>query len=610
MAAINSSKYFDAGDSGTSSSYGQTPLEERVDVPEDERKENEPQNSQARNRYYEWRKSGIPSFEFSPLPVDLSRVPNEQRQIVRERCLEQYKRSSESFDQSIADAALSYVRKEGDPASNQAGPLLEMARKFSGRVYDLYKIYCAYEIEQDIPMIPVDAGQLKNHGFISAEIVQMQESCARFMRIWEALAAATPEENREDLFRILASPERRQKLVESREESPLLIKAIREYEALNEKGLIDRACFMMFQFGHLNVKEVELQLWAIARMRPYFGASLENRIQMEIRHRVAGEGRAVYVSPGFHGSDPLVYQNLIRRGNPEHPEAEFRGLMYFVYMNNHFINACMRENQFIQFANGKLESAGADWRIDPEYILAMESREPKFLPPIFRYGQNAALNSWIREYHSNPVFYERNPSPLLTEVMDGRCSPDSNFRHRLSMRELMSQIGDFRSEKISSHARVKMDSGGAKFRIRGIEEIDNSPKGNAAKQYVAMCQELRLPSLASISGTFDQMAAMAGFVGTAVSPEELETLKVGMIAFMVPARDHSVHEILQSSKSYDLPYEPGPGFERFVYPSEGERFLNRIQAEVNRRNEQFPIFYLSAEHAERVFRETVLNNQG
>lgn len=577
---------------------------------EDESKESNSSLDLSRNRFHEWRKSGIPTFEYSPLNVDLSRVPGEVQEVVRQRCLEQYKRSSESFDQAIADAALSYVWKDGDSELNQTGPLLELARQFSRRIYDLYRIYCSYEIEENIPMIPVDAGQLKNHGFISTEILRMREDCAGFMRIWEDLAEGTAEENRDELFRALTSPEMRQQLVESRVGSPLLMRAIRAYETLNEKELIDRACRMMFQSGHLNVREVELQLEAIGQMRPYHGASLENRIQMELRHRVAGEGRSVSLSPGFHGSDPLVYQNLIRRGNPENPEAEFRGLMYFIYMNKHFISACMQENDFTQYANRELERAGADWRIDPDYILAMEAREPKFLSPIFRYGENAALNGWIREYQANPAFYETYPSPLLNDVMSGRSSPDASFRHRLSMRELMSQIGDFRLEKIGFHERVKMGSGGAIFRIKRIEEIDDSPKGNAAKAYLKMCQELRLPAFASISGTFDQMAAMAGFFGTALSFEELQILKVAMIAFMVPARDHSVHEILQSSKSYNLPYEPGPGFERFIYPSEGERFLQKIEAELVRRNEKFPAAYLSAEHVEEVFRHIILNNQG
>lgn len=192
--------------------------------------------------------------------------------------------------------------------------------------------------------------------------------------------------------------------------------------------------------------------------------------------------------------------------------------------------------------------------------------------------------------------------------MSGRCSPDSSFRHRLSPRELMNQVGDFRDLAVSPDKPIQMWSGGSIFRIREIEEIEDSPQGRAAKQYIRMCEALGLPMLASISGTFDQMAAMAGFVQAALTFEELETLKVAMIAFMVPARDHTVDEILQSSKSYNLEYEPGPGFEKFIYPSMGNAFLKRLDAETERRNETRPAYYLSAEYAEQVYKQ-VMNHE-
>lgn len=557
------------------------------------------------NRYADWRKSGIPVFAYRPLAVDLNRVPYDQKGMVKSRCIERYKKSLVSFDQSIADAALAYVHQDGDLKSAKPGPLLLFAQKFSRRLYKLYSLYCRYEMDKGVPMIPVDAGQLKNHGFISEEIIKMQESCCEFMEILTAVKKAVAGNQYEEFFKALTSPEGRKKLAESVRDKPALLEAVQKYEALKEKALIDRACFMMVKFGHLSVREVEIQLSAIAVMEPNEKAPLDSRILMEIRHRVAGDGRGQNGSPGCLGSNPLAYRSVIYLGDPEHLEGEFRGLMYFAYMNNHFVNACMQDQAFMEFANKMLNEDDAAWEIDPEFVAAMSVREPQFLPPVFRYGQNAALNSSVREYSWDPSFYERHPQPLLKDVMTGRCSPDSSFRHPLSSRELMNQIGDFREQAVSPHRPIKMWSGGSIFRIRHSEEIDDSPQGRAAKQYVEMCEALRLPRVASISGTYDQMAAMAGFVQAALKPDELEILKVAMIAFMVPARDHSVDEILQSSKSYNLDYEPGPGFERFIYPSMGNAFLSRIYAEVEKRNEHRPAYYLSADYTEQLYKQVM-----
>lgn len=557
------------------------------------------------NRFADWRKSGIPEFPFKPLAVDLSRVPNEAQGVVKGRCIERYKGSCASFDQAIADAALAYVHKDGDPKTKKPGPLLALARTFSSRLYSLYSLYCRYEMEQQLPMISVAAGQLKNHGFVTSEILRMQESCIALMEILVEVKKTLKNNQYEEFFKKLTSPEGRKSISESHADSPALLEGVKRYEAIKEKGLIDRACFMMMKFGHYCVREVEVQLDAIAVMELLPKASHDSRILMEIRHRVAGDGRVQNGSPGCLGTNPLAYRNVIYLGDPDHPEGEFRGLLYFAYMNNHFVNACMQDQKFLAFAKKSLQEMGESWQIDLEFVDALSRREPAFLPPVFRYGQNAALNSSVREYSWDPSFYDRHPQPLLYDVMVGKCSPDASFRHPLSPRELMNQIGDFRPDKVPPHVAVKMWSGGSIFRIKAVEEIDDSLQGKAAKKYVAMCQELGLPMLSSISGTFDQMAAMAGFVQAALTPLELELLKTAMIAFMVPARDHTVDEILQSSKSYNLDYEPGPGFERFIFPSAGNAFLDRVYAEVEKRQEKRPAYYLSAEYAEQVYNQVI-----
>lgn len=541
-----------------------------------------------RNRYADWRGSGPASFHFSPLPIDLSPVPQEHRKAVRERCVADYRKSSERYDQAIADAALRYVHEEGDPAQGP-GPLSRQAELFSSRMMDLYEMWVMYEKDRGIPMLPLDAGCLKEHGFIAEEILRMQGSCAGLMGILSGLRRELSAEEYERFFLDLTSEEGRRK----GSGNPLCREAIQRYEALPEKGLIDRACSIMCDYGQGGLQGIERQLHEVAVMQPLPDADLEERLLMEIRHRVAEDGINAVTSPGSLGTNPMAYWNIVRRGNPANRLAEFRGRLYFVYVNGPFINACMQDAQFIAFANQRLKG----WKIDPEFVQAMNDREPKFLPPVFRYGPYALLSSQIRQKGFNPEFSREYPNPELGAVLSGRASLNASFRHPLSPTELLAIEGDFDPSAVRLFRQVPFESGGSLYRIRNEEEISDTPKGKKGKEYLAMCKELGLPQLSSISGTFDYVAAMAGFVGV----DELQTLKLSMIGFMVPCRDHSVQEICISARTYGLEFEPGPGFERGIYPGGGSSFLSRIDEERQRRGDLPPAYFLSAAHTHEVF---------
>lgn len=544
-----------------------------------------------RNWYKDWREDGVPSYPCRPLPVDLREIPPAYQRDVRERCLERYKQCSEIHDQAIGDAALRYVYREGDSALGR-GPLSRLAERFSSRVMDLYEMWVMHEKEQGIPMLPLDAGTLKGQGFISTEILRMQESCSGLMEILQELRERLPREEYERFFLELTSAEGRAK----GSENLLCREAIRRVEALPEKGLIDRACFMMTKFSDMNREEIECQLDAIARMKPNPDASLEERMLMEIRHRVACDGVSEFVSPGSLGSNPMAYWNIVRRGCPKNPTAEFRCRTYFLYMNNHFINACMQDPRFIEFANQRLKG----WRIDPEFVQAMFERDPQFLPPVFRYGKHARINWKIREKRYDPTFYDRHPRPELRAVIYDRAPLNASFRHPLSDTELLAAAGDFNPQALDLSKQVPFSSGGAIYRMLPREQIDDTPDGNAGKQYLSTCKELNLPVIASISGTYDQMATMAGFVGFR-SFSDLNDLKLAMIAFMVPFRDHSVQEICFSARSYGQIFYPGPEMDWSIYT--GARFVSLVKEELQRRGTPHPSYYLTAEYAQEVVRK-------
>ncbi len=81
---------------------------------------------------------------------------------------------------------------------------------------------------------------------------------------------------------------------------------------------------------------------------------------------------------------------------------------------------------------------------------------------------------------------------------------------------------------------------------------------------------------------------------------QLEMIKLAFLGFMVPNTDHSVHEIMQSSKTFGLEYTPGPGYEKDVYPTGGEGFIQKLAQNQSLRGYKLPGYYLSEEYVDRV----------
>jgi hypothetical protein len=269
----------------------------------------------------------------------------------------------------------------------------------------------------------------------------------------------------------------------------------------------------------------------------------------------------------------------------------------------------MKDFNFIKFANSMLNQEKKEWKIDESYVEAMNIRGPAYLPPIFRYGSQANLNKYLRGTISEKEvedFQKENPPPTLKELSEGTAKLDDNFRYKLTNRELLNQFGVLsKNESLDDSQRVKYGSGSAAFHLYESSEIpvDTDPRSEWAKKYVKMVDELKIPTAAGISGTLDQSIAMAGLVGIGIGNQkekELEEMKVAYLAFMVPNADHSVHEIMQSTKTYGLDYTPGPGYEEYIYPSGGEDFLHSLYEAQKKRGLEKPSFYLSQEHAAEV----------
>ncbi len=592
-------------------------------------------------------------------------VPEELRKEVYAICIEKYAKAMENMEAAAARAAFACVRQDpsgrrpfydklrvepsnasapagsvGNPQmspSKTVGSVAQFSNVYAQRYLDLYQAYIAWEMDQEIPMIPVTPGQMKLYGFTSREIIAMQHACEIYDNIAvsikkivgsEGVGAEKSKKRFDKMIAIMTGLDKECTIDHFREQAlnpeseiykilgfkttntvkkikmvselDAQLKKYNQLAAADPKGFkaLNFAHFLMHDFAHLEYDQIHTQLQSVAMMKTGDDKSVtaEERLLMEIRHRIAGDGSIFQSSPGTLGDNPLKYLNMLREGEPGNPEAEFSEKMYFVYMSNHFANAVM-EDKPLAFINAWLKKNNKGWQIDPEFVKAMKARGPQYIPPIFRYGPRAALNQKLRTLATpgeQRQVYKKRSNINASEASDPN-NPHPILGRALSARELSYQTHGGAREEIG------YSTGSALFSLR---KKPNAAMSEAARKYIQSVRALRIPVLAGISGTLDQSTTMAGLVGLGIDSDpvvkelELQTIKLAYIAFMVATGDHSLGEILESSQTFGLQYRPGPGFQRDIYPPGGETFIDLLRESLA--EHQFPDAYLSEAYVQEV----------
>ena len=568
-----------------------------------------------------------PLFSFKDLAT-LSDLSQNDAEAEKKTRLDNFKAAQEAMELSTAEAALSFVHKAADSKSEEAGPLLEFATQYSQRYLDLLKAYTEMEFHKKLPLIPLKAGQMKAHGFVTTQIISMKEDClalavgkADELSIMDELKKFHGIDKKEDKeaanyakkvakynksLEILMTPKKRKEYLEQAKDpgnntDPTLVSLLERVENFKEKALMDKAFFLMQEFGHMDPEQILDQLSFVGNMDlSNTQASPQERLLMEIRHRISGDG-SFQTSPGALGSNPLAYLNVLKAGEPGNLEAEFRAKMYFTYMLNHFSNAVVTDPEAISYINTWLQAHGKNWALDKAFIHSLQSKGPDYLPPIFRYGANAGLNSKGLRTYKTPEEMEEysktHPNITLGEAMNGQAPVDALFNSPLSKREVFNLTGDLEyNEAKHKDKPLKFSTGASCFNL----EVDSSEaQVSGARDYIDVVKEYNIPVTAGISGTFDQSTTMAGLVGIGVSSDQdermkaLEVIRLAYLAFMLPNRDHTVHEIMQSARTFNLPYRAGPGSHHYIFPQDQNTFEKKLSAAQDRRKVKLPHEYLS-----------------
>lgn len=391
---------------------------------------------------------------------------------------------------------------------------------------------------------------------------------------------------------------------------------IRRFNTLPNRDLLREVLQIAFK-DLPPIAQIRTLLRAVSSLPETLQGLEEERLLMEIRHRIGGDGSWFQTAPGSVGQNPLAYINAVVEGekSPKLYESEFRQQMFFVYMSNHFANSVMGNKKLVDFVNGELAREGKDWRLDPRFIDVLSSQGPSHLAPIFRYGSGAQLNRLLRDArsHASPpsgmvTFGELKTFARNRERGLSAGALNKDFCYLFSQRELLNQFGVLNPEDVPDDAQVRFTNGEQAFYLRPLQEVAGSagPKLDAARKYVQMTMDLCIPTAAGISGTLDQSIAMAGLIGIgthedqSVRMEELQTIKRAFLAFMVPNTDHSTFEVLFSAMStYGLSCRFGPGFEHDICPGD-RRFEEVLDEEVKRTAGEFPSFYLTNGYARDV----------
>lgn len=416
-------------------------------------------------------------------------------------------------------ANLALEKAVGNTLLQNMKPLLAFSQMMSERYLDLYRAVVSYEHSRGIPMISLQAG-LNLYDLSNSEII--------------ALAMGSVK--------------------------------IKEY-----------AISLMTEYYQMKPDQIEQKLKEVRTLNLKTTANLDERLLMKIRHRLSGENTNEFQRYGYIGQNPLAYLNVVRKGQPNNPHAQFREQMYFVYRSRVLANEIMENEDLIHYTNAFLAAEGKSWRINEEFVKEMNSRSPANRRPVYRYGY-PAWNKFLRTRIENPI------PPGLTLAQSG-CA--------LSQRELLAKSGELSQDSIASNRQFPMHTGSIEFRLHPSSHITEP---NPARDYARMTEELCIPTTAGISGSMDQGFLIAGLVGYGIgenSKEELEKIKVAYLAFMVPNHDHSIHEILTASVAYGLDYVAGPGFERYINPLAGQDFLLKLQTEQRKLGFEMPSRYLA-----------------
>lgn len=289
--------------------------------------------------------------------------------------------------------------------------------------------------------------------------------------------------------------------------------------------------------------------------------------------KAAVVGESGQTEAGYIGMSPLAINNAIK-GN-------LREMLYISYKTTRaFTDKLLAKSENVNKINMELNKRDCGWQINADVIQALKKQLSG--DSLYQYGAYAASRDsgdgsrTTRDKTYRTQYQERNPT--IKEMQQGRIP--------LSRRELLAQSSDLDPEITK---KVLWLPGEAWCGVK--ENSDGHPSLKAANETGAVM-------LTGISGTTDLILTMGHFLGMFDGDDKEKTMRDGMVAcmgWMIDAKDHTVHEIQMSAKSFGLDYTPGATAYKQIRPGDNQ-FENELRAAQKKRGYDMPDEMLKGDH--------------
>ena len=222
-------------------------------------------------------------------------------------------------------------------------------------------------------------------------------------------------------------------------------------------------------------------------------------------------------------------------------EAVFRATMAFLVQQHFIMNEIYKlpKKQFDQMNTILDRDHGFQLKGDPNGVIQQTLESGGGQYALFSNTHiRASKTSAEREAHY--ASYGDTPNTLFMEVAKNPSAVEqSAFDNTQNQR---------------SGSATHIFGGGDIFTVpKNLGELQSDDPN--AMEYMQGVEKHRYPVVAGISGTSARHFALGEAIGLLATPAKQQKLLTACLAFMIPLRHHSVHEVVSTLKSFNIPYD-------------------------------------------------------
>ncbi len=283
---------------------------------------------------------------------------------------------------------------------------------------------------------------------------------------------------------------------------------------------------------------------------------------------------------GSIGYNPLTIQKVVKEGS-------LREQMTLAYCTvfSFLLDEVLKDEETIRKVNEKLKEMKVGFQLNVELIEKERKEIGSLICPIERVTKFRNIEK-ARLARPQPHIGEEPKGLKLSEIPGLTLSEArAGLEEYISQEEFEAmQRGEIKGKKLGER-RIKWMSGSDYWKVGEestfAKEVKSLGLGSSAM-------------LAGPSGTSDGFLHVAKYMGLENS---LKQGVMALIGWMVPTRDHSMHEVLIAASDYILSYKGKP--EDFDHLFD-ETIMEQVRSSLHAQGYQMPSYYLLENHQRKV----------